>query len=296
MTEQQLLQRILAKADIHDTITKTHDLSGGCIHSVRKITLSDGSSLVVKLNYAKHEHLFAEEAAGLNALDQTQTVLTPTPLCVCALDDTAALIMTAITSAPADDASWSSFGKELAALHSHDVQNRFGFEADNHIGLTPQPNAWSDDWAKFNKQQRLGHQLNLAINRNLINQNEQRKVTAVIDRLDEFIPTNPKPSLLHGDLWSGNALPAIDDNGKMHIAVIDPACYIGDGWADIAMMKLFGGFPNCCYEAYENSVSDLKNINSRIAVYQLYHVLNHVNLFGRSYMQQAMNLADQLLS
>ena len=296
MTDQQLLQKILAKADINGTIIKTCGLSGGCIHSVHKVTLSDGRSLVVKLNDAKYEHLFAEEAAGLNALDQTQTVLTPKPLCVCALDDTAALIMTAITSAPADDASWSSFGKELAALHSHDAQNRFGFEADNHIGLTPQPNAWSDDWAKFNKQQRLGHQLNLAINRNLINQNEQRKVTAVIDRLDEFIPTNPKPSLLHGDLWSGNALPAIDDNGKMHIAVIDPACYIGDGWADIAMMKLFGGFPNCCYEAYENSVSDLKNINSRIAVYQLYHVLNHVNLFGRSYMQQAMNLADQLLS
>ena len=295
MTDQQLLQRILAKSGFHSTITKTCDLSGGCIHSVRKVTLSDDSSLVVKMNNSKYEHLFTEEAAGLDAINKTQTVLTPKPLCVCTIDDTAAIIMTSISTASVDDAAWSSFGKELAALHSHDVQNRFGFETDNHIGLTTQPNGWNDDWVEFNKQQRLGHQLNLAISRNLINQNEQRKVTAVMDRLDEFIPTNPKPSLLHGDLWSGNALPALDDNEKMRIAVIDPACYIGDGWADIAMMKLFGGFPNCCYEAYENSVSDHVNIDSRIAVYQLYHVLNHVNLFGRSYMGQAMSLADQLV-
>lgn len=296
MTEQQLLQRILAKADIHDTITKTHDLSGGCIHRVRKITLSDGSSLVVKMNDAKHEHLFAEEAAGLNALDQTQTVLTPKPLCVCTMDDTAALIRTFISTASVDDATWSSFGKQLAALHNLDAHNRFGFETDNHLGLTPQPNAWNNGWVEFNKRQRLGHQLSLAIKRNLIDQNEQRKVEAVIDRLGKLIPDNPKPALLHGDLWSGNALPAIDNNGQLGIAVIDPACYIGDGWADIAMMKLFGGFPNCCYEAYAYNVSDHENIESRIAVYQLYHVLNHVNLFGRSYMRQAMNLADQLLS
>lgn len=295
MNEQQSLQKILTKADINHTITRISNLSGGCIHRVREVTLSDGSLLVVKSNNAKYEHLFTEEAVGLKALSQTQTVLTPTPLCVCTVDDTAALVMTAISQATANDNAWSRFGNELADLHNADAQNRFGFETDNHLGLTIQPNAWHKDWVKFNKSQRLGHQLNLAIKRNLINQHEQRKIEEVIDRLGEFLPIHPKFSLLHGDLWSGNALPAIDKHGQTRIAVIDPACYIGDGWADIAMMKLFGGFPDCCYQAYENSVSDHVNIDSRIAVYQLYHVLNHVNLFGRSYMVQAMSLASKLV-
>jgi len=296
MTDQQILQRILKIAGVNSTITTICDLTGGCIHSVRQVTLSDGSCLVVKTNDAKYEQLFTQEAAGLNAINQTQTVLTPKPLCVCTVDNTAALIMTTISTVPANEAAWSRFGKELANLHKHDTQNRFGFETDNHLGLTPQPNGWHDDWVEFNKQYRLGHQLTLATKRNLINRNEQRKIEAVIDQLGDFIPNNPKPALLHGDLWSGNVLPSIDEHGQMCIAVIDPACYIGDAWADIAMMKLFGGFPDCCYKAYESSVSDHVNIDSRIAVYQLYHVLNHVNLFGRSYMTQAMNLADKLLS
>lgn len=296
MTDQQILQRILAKADINDTITGKSDLSGGCIHRVCKVTLSDGGSCVVKMNNSKYQHLFAEEAVGLNAINQTQTVLAPKPLCVCTVDDIAALVMTTISDASANDAAWSQFGKELADLHNCDASDRFGFETENHLGLTPQPNDWRHDWVEFNKQQRLGHQLSLAINRNLINRNEQKTVEEVIDRLGEFIPANPKPALIHGDLWSGNALPAEDEHGQNRIAVIDPACYIGDGWADIAMMKLFGGFPNCCYEAYENSVGDHVNIDLRIVVYQLYHVLNHVNLFGRSYMGQAMSLARQLVS
>lgn len=296
MNEQQSLQKILTKADINHTITRICNLSGGCIHRVREVTLSDGSTLVVKSNNNKYEHLFAEEAAGLKALGQTQTVLTPTPLCVCTVDDTAALVMTAISASAANDMAWSRFGKELADLHNVDMQNRFGFETDNHLGLTLQPNTWHKDWVEFNRTQRLGHQLDLAISRNLINQHEQSKIEAVINRLGDFLPNHPKASLLHGDLWSGNALPAADKNRQLRIAVIDPACYIGDGWADIAMMKLFGGFPDCCFEAYENNVSDHANIDSRIAVYQLYHVLNHVNLFGRSYISQAMSLANQLIN
>jgi len=111
-----------------------------------------------------------------------------------------------------------------------------------------------------------------------------------------MIPDRPKPAWLHGDLWSGNALPTTDADGSSRIAVIDPAAYIGDGWADIAMMRLFGGFPAACFHAYEQCVDDDDRIEKRIAVYQLYHVLNHLNLFGRGYAGQALAIADRLVS
>ena len=127
----------------------------------------------------------------------------------------------------------------------------------------------------------------------MLRTNETARIQVVIDTLEDHIPLYPKPSLLHGDLWSGNAIPTgVGDDER--IAVIDPACYIGDGWADIAMMKLFGGFPDPCIEAYSASVSDHAQLDSRIAVYQLYHILNHVNLFGRSYVRQAMAIAGSL--
>jgi fructosamine-3-kinase len=121
-----------------------------------------------------------------------------------------------------------------------------------------------------------------------------RRVERVIGRLETLIPQRPKPALLHGDLWSGNALTAVDEAGAQRIAVIDPACSYGDGWADIAMMKLFGGFPSHCLDAYAAEADDRDGLEARLAVYQLYHVLNHVNLFGRSYAGQAMALVAAL--
>ena len=114
----------------------------------------------------------------------------------------------------------------------------------------------------------------------------------MIERLDSLLPRRPRSALLHGDLWSGNALGTADRTGTARVAVIDPACSHGDGWADIAMMKLFGGFPEECFDAYTDCVGKPHQLESRLAVYQLYHVLNHVNLFGRGYVAQAMGLAE----
>ncbi|MHC4102897.1 MAG: fructosamine kinase family protein, partial [Planctomycetota bacterium] len=170
----------------------------------------------------------------------------------------------------------------------------YGFNGDNHLGTTPQPNRWHDDWIRFNADCRLGHQLTLAARNNLLSGSEARRVERVIDRLETLIPRRPKPALLHGDLWSGNALGAVEESGEQRIAVIDPACSYGDGWADIAMMRLFGGFPSRCLEAYAAETDDREGVEPRITVYQLYHVLNHVNLFGRGYAGQAMTLAASL--
>lgn len=292
MNRDAAIVAALRHAGVCDEVVATQSLSGGCIHDVVRLSLSDKSCVVAKLNSASKLSIFEEEAAGLEALDATDTVFVPRPLVTITHGNTAVLLMDALEVARATDDVWAEFGRELAALHTCEVGRRFGYGSDNHLGPTPQPNNWCDDWIQFNAEHRIGHQLELL--RNVLCAKEADAIRCVIDQLDRFIPRQPKPSLLHGDLWSGNALQTTDQEGAARIAVIDPACSIGDGWADIAMMKLFGGFPTACHDAYADSVDDHDRIESRIAVYQLYHVLNHITIFGRGYIGQAMSLAQSL--
>ncbi|MHC4967087.1 MAG: fructosamine kinase family protein [Planctomycetota bacterium] len=295
MNEDAAIDEALREAGVDGPVTATRDLSGGCIHRVRELTLAGGTQLVAKITDADQVGLFREEAAGLEALAATRTVLVPRPLAVTAGGSASVLLMTAITHGRAGPRAWGRFGQELAALHGADpaTGSGYGFALDNHLGTTPQPNPWHDDWVRFNTDCRLGHQLTLAARRNLLSGAEARRVERVIDRLETLIPRRPKPALLHGDLWSGNAI-AADEAGDERVAVIDPACSYGDGWADIAMMKLFGGFPSGCFDAYAAETEDRDGLETRLGVYQLYHVLNHVNLFGRGYAGQAMALVGAL--
>jgi len=288
------LARALAEAGHSAEVTAARDLTGGCIHRVRRLTLDDGTVLVAKLNQAESHHLFEEEAVSLRALDATGTVLVPEVLAVVRDAQTAVLLMTALDPIGPGRDQWRRFGEELAALHSVESTCAYGFETDNHLGTTPQPNGWCDDWVRFNAEHRLGHQLTRATGSDLLRPDEARCIEAVIERLDSLIPRRPAVALLHGDLWSGNALGTVDPAGTARVAVIDPACSWGDGWADIAMMKLFGGFPDECFHAYTACVGKAHQLESRLAVYQLYHVLNHVNLFGRGYVAQAMALVEKL--
>jgi len=292
----------LAAAGVTTEVKSIDDLSGGCIHRVICLHLVDGSSFVAKVNRgAGIKCMFEGEMNGLHALERTNTVLMPRPLAIGQVADEAALLMTQLqpTVHRPDDQVWARFGGELAALHESDAGDRFGFHADNHIGSTKQVNTWCDDWVEFNARYRLGFQLDLAHEHGRLGRDEADLIDRVIANLDKAIPRRPHPSLLHGDLWSGNALSTRDESGKTRIAVIDPACSIGDGLADLAMMTLFGGFPSSCLDAYAMARRiDLRSPESslRIAVYQLYHVLNHVNLFGRGYVKQAMELARQILT
>ena len=300
MTGSAAVERALAEAGLPSSVRNVRELSGGCIHRVCEITLDDGSSVIAKMNRADQVALFEEEAAALTALEETKTVLVPRPLGVGAYEGQAVLLITALApgapGAPgrSTEEAWRRFGAELAALHAADAGQRYGFHIDNHLGTTYQPNAFCDDWVVFNARYRLGFQVELGRQKGLLTEQEARRLETLIDRLDEFIPAAPRPSLLHGDLWSGNALPTTDERGEARIAVIDPASYVGDGWADIAMMKLFGGFSPSCFDAYARAVDDHDRLEQRIAVYQLYHVLNHVNIFGRGYAGQAMALAGGL--
>jgi protein-ribulosamine 3-kinase len=294
MNDREAITAAIADAGLDRDLVRTRDLSGGCIHRVCEAGLDDGGSIVAKLGSADAVGMFEEEAAGLRALAATETVVVPRPIAVGVYLDRAVLLMTALQPGRADDASWRRFGAALAELHAFDTGARYGFEIDNHLGTTFQPNTWCDDWVEFNARYRLGYQIELAREHGRLTDDEAQRLERLIDRLEKLIPRKPKPSLLHGDLWSGNAMPTGDDQGEPHVAVIDPAPSIGDGWADIAMMRLFGGFSPACFDAYADAVADHDRVEQRIAVYQLYHLLNHVNLFGRGYAGQAMAVAARL--
>jgi fructosamine-3-kinase len=273
-----------------------------------EVELQDGRRFAAKINRAAALPLFQEEQAALNALAATKTVIVPQPLAVMTRGDVAVLLMTFIElpasrSRTDSAAMWRNFGGDLAALHmAHlpaELKHGYGFRVDNHIGSSPQHNGWMNDWVAFNQQRRLVPQVAMALERGLLNAGEAAKIERVINGLDCVLPQNPRPSLLHGDLWSGNALPAESRSvpRRTTCAIIDPASYVGDALADIAMMRLFGGFDSACFDAWAQAMRiDLHdaNVTRQIRVHQLYHVLNHVNIFGRGYAGQALTLAGEL--
>ena len=173
-------------------------------------------------------------------------------------------------------------GRKLAALHNH-TNAQFGFEHDNYIGSTPQPNTWTEDGYAFFGEQRLNFQAQLAAKRGLLSRAEEGQVERVGERLAELVPQQPA-SLLHGDLWDGNAL--ADENGQP--ALIDPAAHYGWAEAELGMTALFGGFGAEFYAAYEEARPLETGYQERFPVYNLYHLLNHLNLFGMGYHGQVI--------
>jgi fructosamine-3-kinase len=306
----------LRSAELCADIASLRDLSGGCIHRVMEVNLADGESVIAKVNDASALKLFEEEVVSLRALQATEAVIVPCVLAVVTGGGCAALLITRIEPPVSNvgrnaEAMWRAFGEDLAALHlaplPPELSHGYGFPIDNHIGSTPQPNASRDDWVAFNVEHRLEHQLRLALQRDLLTAEEAKHIDGIIARLDHILPRRPRPSLLHGDLWSGNALPTTDKGPAVDVspgpesratcAAIDPASYIGDALADIAMMQLFGGFPQVCFDTWSERFGinlAHEQAQSRLAAYQLYHLLNHVNIFGRDYASQAMGLARRL--
>ncbi|MDX1674517.1 MAG: fructosamine kinase family protein, partial [Longimicrobiales bacterium] len=177
--------------------------------------------------------------------------------------------------------AWRRLGAELAALHRHG-DDRFGADADNFIGSLPQANGRTDSWPDFWRDRRLEPQLRQAVDRGLMDDGDRRRFDALFDRLEEILAVGSEegPSLLHGDLWSGNV--HMTDDGA---AVIDPSVYHGHREVDLAMAELFGGFERGFFEAYDDGWPRTAGYApTRRAVYQLYYLLVHVNLFGSGYV------------
>ncbi len=269
-------ERMVARA-MDVGVRGLHSLSGGSFSDVCEVSFEDGSRLVAKF---ARSSLLEEEAAGLDALRATGTVRVPE---VHALevgeaeDDGGVLLMERFVTGGSPD--WHAFGRDLAALHGSSAGERYGFTRNNHLGATPQSNRWTDDWVLFNREQRHGFLVEGLARTGALLGEDLRLVERVLADLDAVLPQRPFPSLLHGDLWSGNAL-ALEDGG---VAVIDPAPSVGDGLADIAMMQLFGGFPDACFEGYRDG-GGVSLDPASLSVYRLYHLLNHLRLFGAGYL------------
>ena len=271
-------------------IRSSDPLAGGSIHDVRRLSLADGGTCVVKVADIVDASMLHGEATGLDALKATATVRTPAVLGISDTESCTVLITEYLAPCASGSADWDAFGSRLGELHSRGGADQYGFSEDNHLGRTPQSNGWSDDWVEFLALHRLGPQLRLARDGARLGPSQAAAIDSIIDRLDRLVPRHPHPSLLHGDLWSGNALP-LSDGG---VAVLDPACSYGDAWFDIGMMRLFGGFPEECFAAWAAGRDDHAQSAERIAVAKLYHLLNHLNLFGGGYRPQVEEMVRTL--
>lgn len=245
--------------------------------------IDEQASVFVKTS---HRDVFASEAAGLDALQQTNAIRVAEVLAVGKYAGKYVLVLEAIESqAPTGD-FFELFARKLVALHRHGSR-RFGFDGDNFLGQTFQPNPMTDDWVKFWSESRLGYQLKLAEANNYGGSELQRLGGDLLNRLDSLIGnSNEKPALIHGDLWSGNWL--CDANNQP--ALIDPAAYFANREAEFGMTTLFGGLPEQFYEAYDEAWPMEQGWRERVSVYRLYHLLNHLNLFGRSYLADCLEI------
>jgi len=245
----------------------------------------------VKTGGAEDLPRYSAEAAGLAALRATGTVRVPQVYACGMVDGQARLEIEYFDLRGLDRNSGALLGRQLADLHRH-VGARFGFAGDNWIGNSPQHNGWRDSWPHFFAECRLRPQLQWAreagMDKALVAQGE-----SLAERLAAFfVDYHPAPSLLHGDLWGGNASALADGTP----VVFDPAVYYGDREADVAMSELFGGFPESFYAGYRAAWALDRGYETRKTLYNLYHVLNHYRLFGAGYLNQARRMIERLLA
>jgi protein-ribulosamine 3-kinase len=263
---------------------------GGCVNEAYTIR-GRGRAYFVKINAPDKSEMFSAEAAGLHEIARTKTVRVPEPVCHGASPAACWLVLEHLELRPGTDGSMRELGRMLAGMHRVTAREH-GWKRDNTIGATPQVNTRSSDWIEFWREQRLGFQLRLAALKGpggrLVADGNR-----LLEKLPAFFPGHePVPSLLHGDLWSGNA--AASAGGEP--VIFDPAVYYGDREADFAMTELFGGFPPAFYGAYRAEYPLDAGYATRKDLYNLYHVLNHLNLFGGGYRAQAERMIAQLLA
>ncbi|SEQ53212.1 Fructosamine-3-kinase [Hyunsoonleella jejuensis] len=262
---------------LQQPIKKISRVSGGDISQAYRIETAT-NSYFLKLNNATNAlTMFQTETYGLETIAKTNTIKTPTVLACDSFKDSAFLFMEFIESKSPSTKDFINLGEQLAKLHESTCDT-YGLDHDNFIGRLPQSNTEHSAWVDFYTYERLLPQLELAKQQRLLLSSECPSVTHIKTQLKPLFE-DIKPSLLHGDLWSGNYL--ISKNGEPYL--IDPAVYYGHHEVDIAMSKLFGGFGDAFYERYFSRIPSSEHSSARIEIYQLYFLLVHLNMFGRSY-------------
>lgn len=314
---QSLKEALHAVFGDHTEILESNRVPGGDINHAFRLRLSTGEKVFLKTNSIANSKFFITEAHGLAALRQPESIGVPKILGAGtdSQKGISFLLLEYMESAPSVKNYWEVFGHELAALHKavpgyieklqtrEDTQRthrpscfsvtdgqplpRYGFWEDNFIGANPQRNLPSASWIDFYRESRLMPQIKMADH--YFDSGMRKKAGYLLDHLDRYLREPEFPSLLHGDLWSGNVL--CGNDGKAWI--LDPAVYIGDFETDLAMTQLFGSFPSAFYSAYREVNPIDKGYDQRRELYHLYHLLNHLNLFGRMYLGSVTEILNR---
>lgn len=257
-------------------LTNSGSVGGGCIHETFLIQTDSGGRYFLKQNYQTASDIFEKEANGLNSLKVPGGPVVPEVFLVGA----EYLLLEDLQPKPPSQEFWQLLGRQLAQVHNQ-VNELFGYQENNYIGSKPQLNTWMQNGHDFFRERRIKPQLRMAQKQSLLQTQDIRKLEGLMDKLPELIPEQAA-SLIHGDLWSGNLM--TDKRGMP--AIIDPAVYYGWAEADLAMTDLFGSYPAEFYSAYNEIRPLAPGYRSRYKIYNLYHLLNHLNLFGREYLSQ----------
>jgi len=283
---------IFEKIENHfaEKIADRKPVSGGDIAQSQIIILETGAKYFLKTG-SHNKRMFPTEANSLKELAKAKTIRIPQVI----MSDSDFLLIEYIDSTRPGAGFFELFGRQFAEMHRFH-SNTFGFYEDNFIGHTPQENlannSQGENWTEFYFEKRLLFQLRLAEKRGLASAALRDSFLALEKKIDTVIPaTSERPALLHGDLWSGNYL--ADEKGNP--VLIDPAVYYGHREADLAMTRVFGGFSPSFYQAYNETYPLEEGYQYRENIYKLYHILNHLNLFGMGYHNKALSLIQSYL-
>ena len=267
-------------------IKAVRPVAGGDINDAYLVLLDDGRRIFLKENLERNIRFFETEQTGLAAIRDTGTIGVPEVMKTGIASGRAYLMMEYLEAAPKKKDFWERFGRDLAAMHRADSSKwtpggKYGFTGDNFIGAGKQVNRVYEDWIPFFRDCRLEVQYRRA--QEYFDDSSRSAMQRLLDHLEEYLIEPEQPSLLHGDLWGGNLVTG-------YAWLIDPAVYVGHAEADLAMTELFGGFAPAFYDAYREAGSILPGYADRREIYNLYHLLNHLNLFGGGYYGSVMHI------
>lgn len=277
----------LGRLNDHTTIMACSPMSGGCIHNACRLE-TEKSFYMVKWSLHPLPGIFLVERQGLDLIRSTVTVRVPEVYAASESsgEKPAYLLMEWIDSPPGgqQDFDHGLLGRQFAALHQSAARsnpaNRYGLDHDNYIGRIKQVNDWDESWIDFFCNNRLLPQIRLAADSHFLSKERLKRLDYLVDHLDQWLEgVTRQPSLLHGDLWQGNVIAA----RQAQPVLLDPAVYYGDREIDLAFTELFGGFQPIFYQAYQEAYPLADGYENRKAIYNLYHLINHLNHFGEAY-------------
>lgn len=288
-TLQRCIQALVEQGLIKNELKKVYSIAGGSVNLAYGIETKN-ESLFIKLNQKdRFPKMFSKEVSGLQCLKACKAVRIPQVLYEGSIENTAFLVLELIREGNKKENYWEELGEGVAAIHLHS-NNTFGLDYDNYNGSLVQVNDSSETWSDFFIRNRLLVQLKMAADTQKVGTEFVHLFEGAIKQFQTIFPIE-KPSLLHGDLWSGNFI--TDEKGSP--VLIDPAVYYGHREVDLAMSMLFGGFHRRFYEAYHAVFPLERDWETRVDILNLYPLMVHVNLFGTAYVQRVKSILNRLV-